>query len=166
MYFSKITHFYYYSRLFLILTHHFIADIISEKYKQENKTTTRDIPFDTKNEIIPYFIKKYYAISQLFATGILLLSINPDNGFMIMFPIQLSAFLMTLVRKNIISNNHWHIFYSLSLAIPYILNNKIITSSNNQVLPVIIYTAFRLLFNTNKYLNMIVLSLFYVMIYV
>jgi hypothetical protein len=84
----------------------------------------------------------------------------------VMFPIQLSTFLMTLVRKSIISNISWHIFYGLSLLSPFfiIINtiNSVDTDDQNNVtyknklefakvyLP-ILYITFRLQYNFNKY---------------
>ena len=96
------------------------------------------------------YVKVYYAVCQLFATTALLLvrvdllkpsgheycsicgSLVLDSAFAIMFPIQLSTFLMTLVmdngcklglcsqiceqvRKNLISGTSWHVWYALSL---------------------------------------------------
>jgi len=42
---------------------------------------------------------------------------NEDACFSPMFAIQLAALLMTLVRKNIISANEWHLIYNVSLGI-------------------------------------------------
>ncbi len=161
MYFKDLNALYYYTRLGIILIHHYLADLVSDKYKYEDKTTTRDIPIDTDNENISYFVKKYYAISQLIATGNLLLSNKVENGFMIIFPIQLSTFLMTLVRKNKINNNTWHIFYALSLAVPYILNYRNINLQNNQFFPIIFYAYSRIVLETDKYINMIWLTVLY-----
>jgi hypothetical protein len=73
-----------------------------------------------------------------------------------MFPIQLSTFLMTLVRKSIISNISWHICYGISLLSPFLI---VINSNNKEIrkfevakiyLP-ILYVIFRLQYNMNKY---------------
>ena len=78
---------------------------------------------------------------------------------MIMFPIQLSAFLMTLVRKGMISNNLWHIFYTSSLIFPFILfNNNILKSTNNIQIYSLLHIFLRLGIKTNKYFNMILIS--------
>lgn len=162
LFFKKINSLYYYSRLGIILIHHYLADIIIKKYQQKDKTTTRDIPQDTNNKLLKNITKKYYAISQLIATSNLLLSTNHENGFSIMLPIQLSTFLMTLVRKNIISNNSWHIYYALSLAFPYLLNlNGILNKNNSQFNISILYVISRLGLDINKYLNMILLTSVY-----
>jgi hypothetical protein len=165
MFFKDINALYFCSRLGIVIFHHYLADMATAKYQKDNKTTTRDIPYDTKNTWIPYVNKKFYAISQLLATSAILLSDNCDNGFFIMFPIQLSTFLMTLVRKNIISNNTWHILYAMSLSVPYLLNLNIIKSintENNKFNASIIYVLFRLFFRLDKYINMIFLTYYYI----
>ena len=165
MFFKDINALYFCSRLGIVIFHHYLADMATAKYQKDNKTTTRDIPYDTKNTWIPYVNKKFYAISQLLATSAILLSDNCDNGFFIMFPIQLSTFLMTLVRKNIISNNTWHILYAMSLSVPYLLNLNIIkpiNTENNKFYASIIYVLFRLFFRLDKYINMIFLTYYYI----
>lgn len=153
--------YYHHIRLAIVMTHHLMADIVSKYYQVEDKTTTRDIPYDTNNTIIPYLYKKYYAISQLAATASLLFSKNMDNAFIIMFPIQLSTFLMTLVRKKIITNNQWHIFYALSLAAPYLVNYNAITPNNDKFYATILMIISRLVLKVEKYTNMITMMFIY-----
>lgn len=152
-------------KLFIIQIHHYIADKITKIYSIKNKTTTRDINFDN----IPIILKKYYSVCQLFAINALLLCESDKSGrglfesaFIIMFPIQLSAFLMTLVRKSIISNNMWHILYGISLMTPYLIpiNNK---SDNNFKLSLsILYVVLRLYININKYILMNLIVFLYI----
>ena len=150
---------YYISRLIIIMTHHYLADIVTSKYQNNELTTTRDIKYDNINKYLIKINKSFYAISQIIATTTLLLSKNPDNGFSIMFPIQLSAFLMTLVRKGIISNNQWHFIYTGSLILPYLINrNGLIADSNNIRIFALLHILLRFGLNTNKYLNMIILT--------
>lgn len=155
IFFKTYDIYFYLTKLCIILSHHYLADIVSNKYINNDLTTTRDIRGEYGNNII----KKFYAISQIIATTNLLIIINPDSSFTIMFPIQLSAFLMTLVRKGIISNNLWHIFYTSSLVFPFILFNKnIIKNSNNIHLYSLLHIFLRLGIKTNKYLNMCLIS--------
>lgn len=153
---------YYSSRLSIIIFHHYLADIISNKYQNNDKTTTRNIPYDTNNKVLIKINKNFYAISQIIATTTLLTTTNKHHAFFIMFPIQLSTFLMTLVRKDIISNNSWHLLYSASLILPYIINLKIITNNNNnKIVITLLNIILRLVFNTNKYLNLIGVTSYY-----
>jgi hypothetical protein len=159
MAFTPNTLLYYYSRLAIVMAHHHLADIVTENYQNDDKTTTRDIGYNTKSQVIPYLNKKYYAVSQLAATVIMLSSTNYENGLLVMFPIQFSTFLMTLVRKNIITNNQWHILYALSLALPYLVNTHMINSKNDKLMLTAVFVISRLLFKVDKYINMLCLSI-------
>ena len=146
-----------YGRCFILVAHHLFADYITFKYGNNKKTTTRDIPYNIENKTISYLLKKYYAASQLMATSALLLSDNGlyENAFIIMYPIQLSTFLSTLVRKNIIDNNLWHIFYSISLTLPVLISQFTKNVNPNYLIKIKLTSIFilsRLLLNTNKYL--------------
>jgi len=170
---TKYYYLYQIGKLALIVSHHMLADYVTMKYNMNNKTTTRDINWENIPDNVQTLIKKYYAISQILAINALILTDNEKYGsgtiesaFLVMFPIQLSTFLMTLVRKSIISNISWHIFYGLSLLSPFfiIINtiNSVDTDDQNNVqyknklefakvyLP-ILYITFRLQYNFNKY---------------
>jgi hypothetical protein len=160
-------HYYYLSRLALILGHHYVADLMTNKYQNNNLTTTRDIIYNTKDSFINKIIikanKYFYSISQIIATTTLLLSKNYETGYLIMFPIQLSAFLMTLVRKRIINNNQWHYIYTLSLLLPYFINSKGIYNNKNSInLFALFHILMKFGFNTNKYLNFSIITLTYI----
>lgn len=93
----------------------FIADIITKKYKNQG-STMRAMPFPSW---IPISIRTqwnlFYSICQVFATLEVLMRRDMSHSFMVLFPIQLAAFLMTCVRKGIITSFGWHIYYTLSL---------------------------------------------------
>jgi hypothetical protein len=142
-----------------------MADIVSSVYQKDNKTSTRDIPY-SNNTLLNYLLKKYYAFSQLVAVSNLMLTRGYENPFIIMFPIHLSTFLMTLVRKNIITNNQWHVFYALSLLVPYILNADVINGGNDKFNVSLVFIVNRLVFNFEKYTNMCALTFLYNALYV
>jgi len=160
---NKNTEYYYLYHLgkfLLIILHHLFADYITAKYNNNDKTTTRDINWEKIEDNVKIILKKYYAICQIFAINALLLTDNDKYGsgviessFLIMFPIQLSTFLMTLVRKGFITNISWHIFYALSLLSPFLIT---INNSKNEldvakIYLTVLYVIFRLQFNMNKY---------------
>ena len=170
---TKYYYLYQIGKLALIVSHHMLADYVTMKYNMNEKTTTRDINWENIPDNVKTLIKKYYAICQILAINALILTDNErygsgaiESAFLVMFPIQLSTFLMTLVRKSIISNISWHIFYALSLLSPFfiIINtiNSVDTDDQNNVqyknklefakvyLP-ILYITFRLQYNFNKY---------------
>jgi hypothetical protein len=155
-------HLYQIGKFALIIVHHILADYITAKYNVNEKTTTRDINWENIPDNIKIIIKKYYAVCQILAINALLLTENDKSGsgaveaaFLVMFPIQLSTFLMTLVRKSIISNINWHVFYALSLLSPFFIIINTINSKNglevSKVYLPILYIVFRLQYNMNKY---------------
>jgi len=97
------------------------ADITTSKYNnmsnQENtlgkktNTTMRNMPFDKSVPIeLQNRITRFDSGMQVAATIYMLGNIETE--FFTLCPIQLSAFLMTLVRKNIISTTLWHRIYT------------------------------------------------------
>lgn len=163
---SATTHSYYLYQLgkfALVIAHHLLADYITARYNTNDKTTTRDINWENISDRTKEVMKRYYAVCQILAINALILTDNEPYGsgavesaFLIMFPIQLSTFLMTLVRKSIISNISWHIFYGLSLVSPFFIILNTINNRKNELevakvyLP-ILYIVFRLQYGMNKY---------------
>jgi len=93
------------------------ADLVSRQFNHEEKNgkTMRNMPFD--NSLVPLEtqkeITKMHSIMQIGATTYMLGDIQ--SAFSPLLAIQLAAFLMTLVRKSIISTTTWHTIYSLTL---------------------------------------------------
>jgi hypothetical protein len=89
------------------------ADIVTQLYEAETKTM-RGMPYgknieeeDKKN------VTKMHSAQQFGATMFMIGNI--DSAFAPLLAIQIAAFLMTLVRKSIISEVDWHRLYSISL---------------------------------------------------
>lgn len=145
----------------LVVAHHLLADYITANYNTNDKTTTRDINWENISDNTKAIMKQYYAICQILAINALILTDNEPYGsgavesaFLVMFPIQLSTFLMTLVRKSIISNISWHIFYGVSLLSPFFIITNTIQKNKLEVAKVylpILYIVFRLQYGMNKY---------------
>ena len=110
------------SRMFLVMGTMVAADTVTDFYKdlaQLSKidSTMRTMPYPPQwspNTIRR--IKYFYSTSQMIATSGILISPCSYTLLITAMPIQLAAFLMTLVRKSIISSTAWHIYYGLSLA--------------------------------------------------
>lgn len=107
----------------LIFSIMILADITTYFFKDSDskETTTRTMPYwkgcsKTRENIHKF----YYAVSQFEAT-LACFSEEIHTPFFMLMPIQLSSFLMTLVRKNIISSKIWHELYFTSLFVPDIL---------------------------------------------
>jgi hypothetical protein len=97
-----------------------LADIATLYYKVAG-TTMRDMPFpDWVTKTTRDRVNVYYSVSQVLATSTLLFTPSMERALCVLFPIQIAAFLMTLVRKGIISPLSWHVLYSASLGLNYL----------------------------------------------
>lgn len=100
----------------------FLSDIITKIYNKGNKngTTIRNIQFGENVTIEQRkHITNMYSIMQIAATFFMLGNIN--TAFSPIMPIQISAFLMTLVKKGIITTNLFQLVYAMSLCLNYFL---------------------------------------------
>lgn len=64
-------------------------------------------------------VKRFYAFTQFVATSTCLAVANPAWPLLMLFPIQLASFLLTLSRKGLISGAGWHLGYTASLVLPF-----------------------------------------------
>ena len=106
-------------RALVVLGTFLCADWATLHYKPQH-TTMRDMPFS--DWVPPLAIKSlncYYSVSQVLATMNMIIRPSMDVVFMTVFPIQIAAFLMTCVRKGVLSADGWHILYALSLGLNY-----------------------------------------------
>jgi hypothetical protein len=136
-----------------------LADYVSSHFKkrgtlQPENTTMRMMPFpENSSERLIAATNVYYSVCQVLATLIVLYATDYPRLLMVMFPIQLAAFLMTLVRKSIISGGTWHVLYAISLGLNYVY-----AIFDDLSLPLdywlfaAFFCVFRFLFNGNKYL--------------
>ena len=106
-----------------ILATNVVADEATRKLRVHNhESTTATMPYwpgcsvETQKRF-----KQFYAYSQFMATIACLAVWNPAWAFAVMLPIQLASLLMTLVRKGIISARGYHIAYTVSLCMPYLV---------------------------------------------
>ena len=90
-----------------------------DKLDQHGRTTS-NMPYDKNvSDDTKALIKYTHAESQISAT--LLMLGTTDSAFSPMFAIQMSALLMSLVRKNLISQRSWHLGYLFTLWINIML---------------------------------------------
>lgn len=118
-----LLYYYNFSILFNILTCFivlFLADLATETHKTKT-TTMRGMPYNENiTEENKKKLNRFYSEMQVGATLYMVGNIN--TSFSPLLAIQIAAFLMTLVRKNIINCNDWHIGYLLSLLINVFAN--------------------------------------------
>ena len=142
------------TRAATILTTILLADTATSYFKMEGVTTMRDMPFpDWASEAARTRLNYFYSISQVLATTTLLFSPSMERALMILFPIQIAAFLMTLVRKKLINPFHWHFYYAISLLLNYVHGGLIQTESMPPLFYVCsaIFCFLRFGFRMNKY---------------
>lgn len=90
------------------------ADIASHVTREKDQTLIRSMPFEGEiSQETVSGIKRFQGSMQVGATLYMLGNIH--TAFFTLYGIQLPAFLMTLVRKNIIKPNSWHSLYSILL---------------------------------------------------
>lgn len=140
------------------------ADIVTYFLKKD--TTMRGMPFSDK---VPIGFRKglntFYSVSQVMATMNTMISPNIDSSFVILFPIQIAAFLMTCVRKGLIGADGWHILYTLSLLLNYsnglYCYNGDLWGMLNYCFFVFSFCLLRFKFNINKYILWFTVICFY-----
>lgn len=100
-----------------------LADVATAKLKPYKKSgTTATMPYwDGCSPLTMKAFKTFYAYSQFAATTACLLCSNPMFGFYSVMPIQIAAFVMTLIRKGLASPKVSHSIYAASLVVPSFL---------------------------------------------
>lgn len=121
-----------YLRGLIVIVTMIVADMITTSYKDQGKTM-RGMPFP---DYVPHWLRDnintYYSASQIFATAQMIFSTGLDEAFLVLFPIQIAAFLMTCVRKSIITAGAWHFYYAFSLGLNYVICPLIIYSGSSR----------------------------------
>ena len=108
----------------LVLLTMVTADQITEYYKRidaikESETTMRTNPYPSY--VSPQLSRWYnlmYSTSQVFGSMNILCR-DVGSVFLVLVPIQIAPFGMTLVKKGIITQAGWHFWYSLAIFVSY-----------------------------------------------
>ena len=141
-----------YAKMLICILTMIVADLITKKYSQKRDSTMRAMPYDEKTpENDKKNITQFHSNQQISATLFMLL--NTDSAFSPLFAIQFAAFLMTLVRKNIIKANTWHLLYSWSLLINIFVLKTIPVSLSLKIMILgFCFKYLRIKMRINKYL--------------
>jgi hypothetical protein len=141
-----------YAKMWICILTMIAADIITKKKAQKDDSTMRAMPYDEKTpENDKKNITQFHSNQQIGATLFMLLNI--DSAFSPLFAIQFAAFLMTLVRKNIIKANTWHLLYSWSLLINIFVLKTIPVSLSLKIMILgFCFKYLRIKMRINKYL--------------
>lgn len=138
--------FKYNLNILIVLLVNKLANIITNKYGSFINRTTNKMPYPYNlNEKKIKITKIFYMTSQLNATCFV---IYGDNTlcFMPLLALQLSPFMMTLIKKNKITINIYHFIYSLGLYINF---------------PVWFIVCFMNIHNNNNVDNLVLLGIYY-----
>jgi hypothetical protein len=129
------------------------ADLITFYYAEPGDTTMRSMPYsESIDTSIQRNITLFYSHQQINATIYMLF--NGESAFSPLFSIQIAAFLMTLVRKNIIYPNTWHILYALSLIFNvFILNTFYLSDAIYLLICSKLFGYLRIKIGLNKYIS-------------
>ena len=104
---------------FVVLGTFLIADLATT-YLRKDGTTTQTMPYwDGASIETTARFKLFYAYCQFMASLACLAAYDPGWCFITVLPIQLASFLLTLVRKSILSTRGLHLIYAASLALPF-----------------------------------------------
>ena len=163
---------YYIVKHFIIIITLYLADLITQKYGNNEIRTTNYMPYSNdldQDSIIK--IKRSYTKKQFGATIFCILN-SIDCNYLPLYGIQSAPFMMTLVRKDKVSTKMYHIIYSLSLQLPFYLYfifiRKLQFGINDLIFAIyykIIYDL-RIKFKLNKYILWnITLPIFYYIYY-
>jgi cytochrome b involved in lipid metabolism len=107
------------------------AVLAANAFANEATDRLRDNTYESTTATMPYWegcsietqrrFKSFYAYSQFMATIACLAVGNPAWPLSVLLAIQLSSLLMTLVRKSLISAKAYHLCYSATLTVPYLV---------------------------------------------
>jgi hypothetical protein len=146
-------------RGFIVLFTMYLADVVTKYYKSTGESNTmRENPYP---KYVPEWFKNinntFYSLSQVYATMNILAIRDMRCIFNILIPIQTAPFCMTLVKKGIIDQVGWHVYYTGALAYNYYYTSQLPDSSyiiNKDLYKffVISFAILRFYKNYNKYM--------------
>jgi NAD(P)H-flavin reductase len=127
------------------------ADVATEALKdQSSSSTTLGMPYwPGCPAAVELYFKRFYAFSQFSATLVMLVG-SIHIQFMAVLPIQGAAFLLTLVRKGLVSTRAYHVCYSILLLIPWVTAPNV-SDFVFTALGALILAYLRLVLRVNKY---------------
>jgi hypothetical protein len=89
------------------------ADIVTSLYGQDTTMRANPYPNGTSEQFIVWH-NRFYSMSQFGATMAIMCR-GADSAFLALLPIQTAPFLMTLVKKGLLNQAEWHIWYTVAL---------------------------------------------------
>jgi hypothetical protein len=113
----------------LVLLIMVLADMVTKHFKSKGlvesaETTMRTNPYPEwfPKEWVKYH-NLFYSASQVLATMECLTSKDIACPFVLLVAIQTAPFCMTLVKKGVIDQTGWHVYYTVALGFSYLYGN-------------------------------------------
>lgn len=131
------------------------ADVVSNWYGQDTTMRANPYPTGTSQEFILWH-NRFYSASQFGATMLVMFR-GADSAFLTLLPIQTAPFLMTLVKKGILNQAEWHLWYTAALLVNWIYAVFAPGNDGNSISMLMYVTIFfgatiaRLHYRVNKY---------------
>jgi hypothetical protein len=131
------------------------ADGVSKLYGQDTTMRANPYPVGTSPNFIVWH-NRFYSASQ-FGASIAIMFRGADSAFLALLPIQTAPFLMTLVKKGVLNQAEWHIWYTIALLTNWIHALACKGNDGNVVSTLTYMTIFfsattaRLYYKVNKY---------------
>lgn len=145
----------------LVIATMLLADTITAHYKRtetlrESETTMRTNPYPSY--VHPAVSRMYnlmYSASQVLGTMNILCR-DIGSVFLVVFPIQIAPFGMTLVKKGILTQAGWHFWYSIAIFANYWYAKTMVRANDNSLetfytVSAIFFIIGRFGLNINKY---------------
>lgn len=144
-------------RPLIILATMVFADLATHYYgSAENTMRGNPYPAGTPS-VVSGALNYFYSISQAAATLRLLGTSSVEGAFVVALPIQLAPFLMTLVKKGLITQGGWHFWYTASLLTGYVHSILTVTAPphlfdwERMVAYLMVFAFSRFVLRVNKY---------------
>lgn len=146
----------------IVLSTIILADTVTWYYKDKTGLVNKEDSTMRKNPYPSWVSPRYakwhnymYSLSQVLGTMNILTYNDMGRIFMILIPIQTAPFCMTLVKKGIINQLGWHVYYTSALLINFIYG---ILENGHRLIPAHAYWSLaigfcilRFHFNVDKY---------------
>jgi hypothetical protein len=139
------------ARCGIVIATMLIGDTVTRIFKSNTKTM-RNNPYPA---YVPATVSKvhnmFYSASQIFGTFNMMYR-GYDLVFLTLIPIQTAPFCMTLVKKGIINQMGWHLYYTIAVLFSYLYAGLRYYTDSNYTYIAFPVMLLRFGLNVNKYI--------------
>ena len=140
------------------------ADVATAHYGSTEQTMRGNPYPEGTPAFVIQMLNCFYSLSQAGATLRILSTSDMGTAFTVALPIQLAPFLMTLVKKGLITQGGWHFWYAASLVSAYVYSSvsprgPSVMDVEHTIAYLAAFALARFVFRMNKYLIWTVFSI-------